>query len=527
MSKTDKSVDKKKERQRTIQNVGVAGAQVETVQRYGSAVKEHFVAYTGSNRETGQLLKKGLESISKEKISDNQPYQSIKAQAGYAAEVKTVARDNAEKIIAGDKARVSRTDDLSKDMVSSNGQSVGGVNNQLYDIISVGEDGSYIEGTARQLKYVGKNASECCDRILQKKFDKYRDVDASIEVPKDFYDGVKTELDKKAANLNDQIRRAEERGNRELAQKQRAQLEQVEKTRENLKRGKLTSDEAIEARLHPKISTAKDIAQVSHRAGLDAAKTGALIGGGMSFIRNSVAVLKGDETPKDAALAIAGDTASAAGLSYATGFIGSAIQGGMKNAESIYLREISNTALPVMIATSILETGKTLYRFADGQIDGVQCLNELGEKGSGIVASTAGTVVGQVLIPIPMLGGLIGSMCGYALSSMYYNTLTSVLNESKAAHEERVVIEMECEEAIAAIREYRLEMEIAIRNYFTENIRTFDIAFSKMQEAFDTGSVDLLVEGANSITEALGGEVLFHTAGELDALMASQEVITI
>lgn len=131
------------------------------------------------------------------------------------------------------------------------------------------------------------------------------------------------------------------------------------------------------------------------------------------------------------------------------------------------------------------------------------------------------------MIPIPIVGGLIGSMCGYALSSMYYNTLTSALNEAKVAHEERLRIEAECEAAITAIRQYRLEMELAIRNYLTDHISAFDSAFSQMQKAFNTGNVDLLVESANSITETLGGEVLFHTTGELDALMAGEDMIII
>lgn len=524
MFKTSKD---EKKRQRTAENVGIAGSSAEVVQRHGSAVKEHLVAYMGEDRETGQQLKKSLKSISQEKISSEQPYQSVKAQAGYAAEVKTVARENAENIISGDKTRVSRTDDMPKDLKAADGQSVGGVNNQLYDLVSVGEDGSYIEGSARQLKYVGKDAGECCDKLLQKKFDKYRDADASIEIPKDFYDEVKSELDGRIAKLENQIRKNEEAGRTELAQKQRQQLDQMKKTRDNLKKGKLTSEEAIEARLHPKLSTAKDIAKISHRAGLEAAKTGAAVGGGMSFIRNSVAVLKGDETPGDAALAVAGDTVSAAGLSYATGFIGSAIKGGLQNAKSSYFRALSKTALPAMIATTVLETGKTFCRFIDGEIDGVECLNELGEKGSGIVASTAGAAIGQALIPLPIVGGLIGSMCGYAISSMYYNTLTSALNEAKMAHEERLRIEAECKEAIAAIQEYRFEIELAVRNYFTNHIRAFNSAFAQMQEAFHTSNVDLLIEGANSITERLGREVLFHTADEFDALMASEGTIRI
>lgn len=132
-----------------------------------------------------------------------------------------------------------------------------------------------------------------------------------------------------------------------------------------------------------------------------------------------------------------------------------------------------------------------------------------------------------MLIPIPVIGGLIGSMCGYALSSVYYNSLTSALNEAKEAHEERLRIEAECASAIAAIREYRLEMELAIRNYFTDHVGSFNAAFSQMQEAFHTKNVDLLIEGANSITETLGGEALFHTQKELDAIMASDMTIVI
>lgn len=147
-----KNGSKKNAVQKSASNFAIAGAQDEVVHRYGAAVKEHLVSYSGVDHETGQILKKSLDSISREKISVVQPYQSIKAQAGYAAEVKTVAQENAERIISGDKTRVSRTDDLSRDIKSASGQTVGGVNNQLFDIISIGEDGSYIEGSARQLK---------------------------------------------------------------------------------------------------------------------------------------------------------------------------------------------------------------------------------------------------------------------------------------------------------------------------------------------------------------------------------------
>lgn len=514
-----------KRRERAIRNAGLGGAHNEVVQRYGSAAKEHLVAYTGVDRETGQVLKKSLDSISKEKLSEEYLTQTVRAQAGYAAEVKTAARDNAEAIISGRSTRVSRTDDLPKDLTGADGQTIGGVNNQLYDIVSVGPDGSYIEGSARQLKYVGKDADECCKQLMQKKFDKYRDADAQIEVPKDFYDGVRKELDARIDKVRDQLKRAEQDGRTTVAQKHREQLERLQKTKQNLRKGRLTCEEAVEARLRPRLSTTKDVALLSHRAGVEAAKTGAIIGGGMSFIQNCVAVVKGDKDAQDAALDVLGDTASAAGLSYATGFVGSAVKGGLQNAESIYAQALSKTALPAMIAGTVVETCRTMYRFFDGQIDGTQCLTELGEKGSGTVASTAGAVVGQILIPIPVLGGLVGGMCGYVLSSVFYGALTSALQDAKHAREERKRIEAECEQAIASIREYRMQMELVIRNYMQEHIRVFDRAVSDMHRAFRTGDVDLVIGSANAITEQLGNKPLFRTQDEFDEIMMGSDIL--
>lgn len=528
---------------RTVENIGLAGAQAEVVARYGSAAREHFVAYSGVDQAAGRTLKKGLKSISQSRVSSP---KNIKQQAGFSAEVKTVARENAQKIVEGDVGRITttrtvRTDDIpqqkmwvEKPIGAPEDQCfqgvempVGGTNDQLYDLVEVCDDGTCFLGSGRQLKYVGKDAKSCCSKLLSKDYDKYRDAQAALEIPKDLYDGVQEELDQRISSLNKQLQKAKNQGNTELAEKHQAQLDRAQKTKASLRKGKVTSEEAIEARLHPKLSTAKDVAKLSHQAGMEAAKTGALIGGGMSFVRNAVAVVKGDETPGEAAKAIAVDTAGAGTLSYATGFIGSAVRGGMSNAKSSYLRTISNTGMPAMIATAVLETGKTLYRFIDGEIDGTQCLEELGEKGTGIVASSAGAVIGQIVVPVPILGGLLGSMFGYALSSTLYYSLLAALDEQKMAHEVRLLVEAECEEAITAIREYRLEMELAIRNYFTEYIPAFENAISDMQAAFQTHDVDLLVKGANAITETLGEEALFRTSEELDALMAAKDTILI
>lgn len=183
--------------------------------------------------------------------------------------------------------------------------------------------------------------------------------------------------------------------------------------------------------------------------------------------------------------------------------------------------ELSKTNLPSTIVVTSLEIGKALSRYARGDIDGPECLTELGEKGTGMLAASAGAAVGQVLIPIPVVGGLIGSMAGYAMSSAYYNSLVSVLNEAKIAHEERLRIEAECAASIAAIKEYQLEIELVVNNYLRENIEVFSNAFTEMELAYNTGDVDSFIGGTNSIVWQLGGVPLFETQAEFDKLMKS------
>lgn len=109
-------MEKKKQEKRkdtsNIGNIAIAGASEEIVQRYGSAVKEHVVAYSGKDFENGVTLTKGLKSISKSKVNPNYEHQNIQQQAGFSAEVKVVARENAEAIINKSNQRVVRTDDI-------------------------------------------------------------------------------------------------------------------------------------------------------------------------------------------------------------------------------------------------------------------------------------------------------------------------------------------------------------------------------------------------------------------------------
>ena len=63
-------------------NSAISGAAYETIQRYGSAVKEHYTAYSGIDNETGKKFVKSLNKISKEKINPDYRFQNISGVMG-------------------------------------------------------------------------------------------------------------------------------------------------------------------------------------------------------------------------------------------------------------------------------------------------------------------------------------------------------------------------------------------------------------------------------------------------------------
>lgn len=193
-----------KEHKKKIEQQALAGATAETVKRFGSAIKEHFVALSGNDRENGTEATRSLKSISESKVSKEYEKTNIKQQAGFSAEVKSVAKDKADKIIMGEKKRVSRTDDVVR-QTDNRGRNIGGTNDQLFDLVEVNPDGTIIEGTARQLKFVGGDAKECAKKLLEKKYDKYRDSDVPIEIPKDFYDKVQADYAERISKLDKQM----------------------------------------------------------------------------------------------------------------------------------------------------------------------------------------------------------------------------------------------------------------------------------------------------------------------------------
>lgn len=254
------------------------------------STSEERALYASANREHLSVLDK-LEEISKRKINPNYINQNINQQAGYSAEIKEQAHVNANNILARKPERIVQYDDLSsvqkvqvKNLFPN--YATPSKNHELVDYVSVDEKGNVIPGTLTQSKFVDRNGAECFEKFLSKDYEKYLKNGMKMEIPKDFFGDFQKEANIKIKSLESQITKQKELGDFQKAGILERRLQKCKTIKDNTRPASITKAEAIEARLNPKLSTAKDVASLSHQVGMNAMQTGALIGGGVSLITN-------------------------------------------------------------------------------------------------------------------------------------------------------------------------------------------------------------------------------------------------
>lgn len=499
-----------------LKHAAIAGGLFETVARHGDAGAEFLKGLRGIDYATGQKFDRSLLDVANYKINANDAVKNIKQQAGFSAEIASVSKRNAQARIDRQANRFTRSEDLTHY----------GKNNTTVDIVEL-LDGK--ELSTSQMKFVSQP-----DDLLKKiargegggknDYSRYMSVD-KLEVPTEQVEAMKETCREQAQKLKEQAQAVRENGDLALAEKLNKQAENYRELEQKITDSGLTTEEAIRYRLNPHWETAKDIAQVSHQAGIEGAKFGAAIGGGISAVTNAIAVWTGDKELGDAIMDTAKDTLVSAGVGYGTAFTGTALKTYMQQSGSTALRTLSKTGLPAAVVSVCIATGKSVSRYAKGEIDGQQFAQEMGLTATGMLSASAFTLAGQIAIPIPVLGGLIGGMVGYAITNSLYQGFFDALKEAKLSAERRQIVEMQCAAAAAVARQY----EQGFKELFSSKVAQLDnestALFALLEK--DNISADELCAGMNRFAEILGKKISINTMEELDSAMFSDDVLTI
>ncbi|WP_417546651.1 hypothetical protein [Marinobacter sp.] len=566
--------DNRREIRKDTARAATALSSSEVVFRFGSANAEYIKGYRGVDNETGRKLRDGLKSLSRQKTGEAQ-------KAGNAAEIHATSRDNAENIINKSAARSARADDQSR-RYGTNHPVVdriklsedGGATftqmkfeaspNKLINKI-VAEDGPYSRyldplevcearaakhlesvkrAEAKAAVFTERGQHELAEKWnsiaedLNERVAANREIGVSeicLEVPSDQVNEIKRRCREKAQAFRDRAKELDAQATakgadtkaagvlREKAKGLRETADRCDKLEERVVDSGLTTEEARAAATRPLRTTATEIAKTSHRAGVEGAKWGALIGAVISIVTNAFSIAQNEKAPSDAAQDIAEDTLFAAALGYSTAFAGSALKGVMQQSSSQTLRSLSATNAPALAVNVCISLGSSVKRYVTGEITEAQLLNEVGEKGTGMLSAGMMGAVGQVAIPIPFVGAAIGGMIGYTLSSFFYQSALEAAEGVAHSREELARIRTIEAAALERLMHERARIDAFIQREIPQLRQETDTLFLSIQ----SNNIDNFAIAINRYATLLGHNLQFRSMDEFDAFMSSDKPLSL
>ncbi|WRA34145.1 hypothetical protein KVL17_03735 [Helicobacter pylori] len=510
----------KKQKYSNITDATILGSTSEESVLYASTNREHFSAFDR------------LEEISKRKINPKYINQNINQQAGYSAEIKEQARVNAHNILAKKGERIVQYDDLFSEKKAQvkklfPNYATPSKNHEIVDYISVDEKGNVIPGTAVQSKFVGRNGEECFKKLLSKDYEKYFENGAKMKIARNHYGDFQRAVNTRIKSLESQIAKQKGLGDFQKAAHLEEKLQKCKTIKAHTRPASTTKGEAIEARLNPKLSTAKDVASVSHQAGMNAAQTGAWIGGGVSLVTNVYECIANGKDPMKALKHTLVATAKGGALSYGSAFASSSLGGLMQSSANKIIQSLGKGSVPAMIVGACVANATILGRYFSGKIDKTELLKQLGKANTTLISSGAMAFAGQALIPIPVVGALVGGFVGAVLSETCFNALLKAREEAKLARQRRIEIEKECRELIKLLEIYQNQFKEVFERYFHETTKFFNQSFDELERVLYAGDADLAIRVNNKIQERLGQKPLFNNKQECWELITSNKEIEI
>lgn len=493
------------------------------------STSEESVLYASTNREHLSVLNK-LEEISKRKINPNYINQNVNQQAGYSAEIKEQARVNEHNILARKRERIVQYDDLSSEQKAQvknlfPNYATPSKNHEIVDYISVDKKGNVIPGTLTQSKFVGGNGAECFEKFLSKDYEKYFENGVKVKIPEDFFGDFQKATDAEIKKLESQIAKQKGLGDFQKAAILEKELQKCKTIKAHTRPASITKKEAIEARLNPNLSTAKDVTSISHQAGMNAAQTGVLIGGGVSLVTNVYECIANGKDPIKAIKHTAIATLKGGALSYGSAFASSSLGGLMQSSTNRIIQSLGKGSAPAMIVGACVANATVLTRYFSGKIDKTELRKQLVKANTTLVSSGAMAVAGQALIPIPVVGALVGGFVGAALSETCLNALLKAREEANLARQRRIEIEKECREIIKHLEAYQNQFKEVFEKYFHETTKFFNQSFNELERASYAGDADLAIGVNNKSREWLGQKALFDNKQEGWELIISNKDI--
>lgn len=229
-------------------------------------------------------------------------------------------------------------------------------------------------------------------------------------------------------------------------------------------------------------------------------------------VSNLCKVANGEKEYSEAAKDMGKLTLSVAATGGTIRVVSTGVNNLMKNSGKEVLRKFANSNQLMQVVTVSFIIKDSVIKYVNGEIDGKQFFEEIGEKGVGMLTGAIGAIAGQALIPIPIVGAAIGSLIVSTVCLDLYKSIKTV-NEFKKTES---TVSKIASEALAEMNRQQAVLKQLIKEEYLE----WDEHFKKGYEMIYSGTIndspDTINQGLSCILSVFSKEVAFKSQKKFD-----------
>lgn len=185
-----------------------------------------------------------------------------------------------------------------------------------------------------------------------------------------------------------------------------------------------------------------------------------------------------------------------------------------------------NNIANLMELASIIST--STIRYINGEIDGEEFFIEISKDGLEIMSSCLGMIIGQAIIPIPVIGALIGSTITSIICTNICEYCRDMYNQYKAIDEiyyKLNRIKYISEQALLEINRQQSILRDIVDDHFKEWDKEIKEGYNLIYKATMSNNVEGISLGLGKILNLIGEHIRFQNYEEFDEFFMDEHAI--
>lgn len=190
------------------------------------------------------------------------------------------------------------------------------------------------------------------------------------------------------------------------------------------------------------------------------------------------------------------------------------------------LRLVGRSTPVTTTTVAVAYTSQYLVSYIKGDISWEKLIDEISHTAITTTSTMYYAGLGQVAIPVPIVGALIGASVGYFIGNSLHQSGLLALGDSevvKESKERRNKVERVCNILIPEIKKSRKQLEMYLNEHFSTRKAEFLLLFDVLDNSLKKGDSDRFCSALDKINNQFGASLKLKTFSEFNTFMKSRK----